>query len=260
MQLVSRAERSLISLRSLAMRTLAVSLFLLALCALGCCETQLNGLPGCTIDKLEACGTDYVIYANTTNLPVEGESFTQQCRLILEQLSCSIAFCRRCLSGFPRAVALLGLRSAEEFYEESCDLSTDLYQSYKVHVKCLNKAGKGLNERLNKVLQRLYAIKETVRTREKIGHACCLYPEFLHDTAAIISKQCPDPEVKEFFHGFMERIFGELLGVACGKYREGSENCRRIQPVTPSEAVKAKAKNFVEPMLDIVHSLGSRGR
>lgn len=221
----------------------------------GVCLGQYNDLPGCTAEKLEACGTDFVIYANTTRLPQSGEEFSHICRELLRQLNCSDNFSRRCLSGFARAAAILGLGSALDFYDEACNVSTPLSARYRKHIGCLNKAGEKLNERLRDILVKLYTVKETVKDKEKINYACCLYPEFLEDTEAVINSQCSDPETNEFFVAFMDSIFGELLGLACGPYQGGSELCRKLPRLKLEKWIPGRARNFVEPMVDIVHSI-----
>lgn len=240
------------------MSSVAWSASVLVVFVVGFCHGQYNDLPGCTVDKLEACGTDYVIYANTKRIEEGGEGLEKQCGIFLEQLNCSIAFCRRCLSGFPRAIALLGLKSAAEFYEESCNTSTALHGEYRKNAVCLNKAGDRLNERMKDILLKLYTVKEKIPQQEKIYHACCLYYDFLDDTGASVKGVCPNPEVHKFFAGFMDRIFGEMLGLACGPYKQGSRQCRQQERVKPDASIRAKARNFVEPMIDVVQSLGSR--
>lgn len=221
------------------------------------CRAQFRDLDGCTAADLEACGTDYVIYANATRIAEGGEELEQQCRFFLSQLSCMDKFCSRCLVGITRAVALVGLRSAHEFYDESCWNGTSLYKDYIDSVRCLNKAGPRIHDQLTDVRLKLHSIAETVPGREKVKYACCTYNEFLHSTGKVIIEACPDPVVAKFYMALMERSFGDMLTIACGGYSQGSPECLAIGPVIPSKTLKPEdAQSFVGPMIAIIDALG----
>ncbi|XP_064485740.1 uncharacterized protein LOC135398246 isoform X2 [Ornithodoros turicata] len=221
------------------------------------CRAQYKDLPGCNKEALEACGTDFVLFANTTHLAEDGDKIKESCKLHLKQLECADEFCSRCLLGFSRAAALLGVRSAYDFFEEKCTESSELHRQYLRVVSCLNKAGPEIHREVTDVRLRLYTITKTISGRDKVDYACCTYYDFHKMTADAIDSHCADPEARNFYLTLMERSFGELLGLACGEYTQGSLACKKLGKVTPLEGLKSEdARSFVGPMIDIIHSLG----
>lgn len=220
------------------------------------CTAKFKDLEGCTTAALEACGTDYVIYANSTRIAEGGEEFRQQCSLFLEQVSCMDKFCSRCLEGIIRAVTLLGLRSSYEFTEEMCTDDSPVNRDYFNAVKCLNKAGAKIREQLVRIRLRLYTIVERAPGRKKIQYACCTYHNNIREITNAIDGVCPDGAGSKFYMSVMDRSFGDLLSIACGGHTQGSAECHALGPITPLETLKPEdAPSFVGPMLAIASSL-----
>lgn len=208
---------------------------------------------------MESCGTEYVAYANVTRIAEGGKELEEQCRLYLQQLSCLVKFCTRCLYGLPKAVALLGFGSARDFYEETCAESTPLWREYAKAIGCLNRAGPRIHEQLTKVRLQLHTISKTIPNKRKIDYTCCTYYDFLHATGKAINETCHGPDGSAFYTKLMDRTFGELLSLVCGVHTHGSAACRDIGVIKVPEDVKPEdVKNFVGPLIDIIHSLIGR--
>ncbi|XP_064485737.1 uncharacterized protein LOC135398244 [Ornithodoros turicata] len=241
------------------MKAPTLSGFIAVLLIVHCSDAQFKDLEGCSLSDLEACGTDYVVYANTTHLATGGEELKEQCKLFLDQLTCSDKLCARCLIGFPRVVSLVGLRNAHEFFEESCTDGAPLYKDYQKVIGCLNEAGAKIHERVTDIRLRLHTITKTIPPKQKVDYACCAYYNFRQATGDVIKSECPAPEVEKYYSSLMDKSFGELLGLACGEHTQGSRACRELGEVVPPESLTPEeASSFVGPMIDIIHSLTHR--
>ncbi|KAL1442730.1 hypothetical protein MTO96_046270 [Rhipicephalus appendiculatus] len=82
------------------------------------CSAQLKS--GCKMQELRDCGSDYVVYSNTTRLAESGQEFEHDCGLYLRQIECSKKFGERCLQNIGRVVTMLALNAAEEDFEAAC--------------------------------------------------------------------------------------------------------------------------------------------
>ncbi|XP_064485738.1 uncharacterized protein LOC135398245 [Ornithodoros turicata] len=255
MELQTRTRFSSTLLKPSKMRFVAL-LSLLLVYGSGQCLCQFNDAPGCSTGHIRSCGMDFIPYYNTTHLAEDIEGYAKQCNLYISQVVCAENFTLRCLQGFSRAVALLGLRAALADYEESCNHTSANYKVYINNIACINKAGPRLHRCINDAFASFETAVEKAPSKQKINYACCYYYDLLDCSAEALKSECGRQDVIKFFTQIMDHVFGDLLQLACGPYRHGSQACKTIRPLQKIDSSALGAINIVEPLADIVRSLG----
>ncbi|XP_065301175.2 uncharacterized protein [Dermacentor albipictus] len=181
---------------------------------------------------LDVCGSDFLVYSNVTSLPEDGKEFEENCLFLQMQISCSLEFAKNCLDGIPRVAIIIGLQSMEEEYEAICTEGTEHNEKYRKSIKCMNKAGKGLNQCQAKMRDDM-EIGVLAAPRDKItGYACCAY-HANQDCFDNALQDCTGTPAQEFMRGIMDKVFGEPLSLVCGQYSRDSDACRNLPQLAP---------------------------
>ncbi|XP_049526789.1 uncharacterized protein LOC119458198 isoform X3 [Dermacentor silvarum] len=181
------------------------------------------------MQTLRDCGSDYVVYSNSTRLPEGGVEFEQNCGLFLKQIECSQKFGDRCLENLARVVTTLALKAAEEDFEAACTEGNERNDMYKASIKCMNSVGAKLNVCIKNLYEGLQTAVSNAQREEIVYYSCCSYHSAVDCTeAALADCDEPDSPANEYVSSVMERVFGQVLGLVCGPYFP------RVQPVAES--------------------------
>lgn len=227
----------------------------IVVCALlGLCSGQLKS--GCKVQTLRDCGSDYVVYSNSTRLAEGGEEFDTHCQLYLKQIDCAHKFCESCLENLPRVVTILALKAAEEDFEGACTAGTERNELYKKSIKCMNSVGKELHSCIGNLYNGLQTAVSNAPREEIVSYACCTY----HSTVECVEGAlagCDDPDspAREYITSVMERVFGQVLGLVCGPYSRGSTSCQQIPPLPPLVAGADRTSSLIELAIEVASSL-----
>ncbi|KAH6925055.1 hypothetical protein HPB50_000215 [Hyalomma asiaticum] len=229
------------------------SLLLIGL-ILGQCRAQLKS--GCKIQELRDCGSDYVVYSNTTRLAESGAEFEQNCELYLKQIDCSQKFGERCLQNIGRVVTMLALKAAEEDFEAACTEGNERYELYTSSIKCMNSVGSKLNVCIKGLYEGLQTAVASAQREEIVYYSCCSYHSTV-DCAEAALADCnePDSPAREYMTSVMERVFGQVLSLVCGPYSRGSASCKELPPLPPLASSVARTPSLVELAIEIATSL-----
>ncbi|XP_077524183.1 uncharacterized protein LOC144135391 [Amblyomma americanum] len=213
---------------------------------------------GCTRDQLNECGSDYLVYTNVTTLPENGKAFDDYCAKLLEQISCSEEFAKRCLDGIPRVALVIGLQAMEEQYEVICTDGTEQNEIYHKSIACLNKAGSQLNL-CQKTMRDDMEKGVVVAPKDKtLGYACCAF-HAVQDCFDDALEGCSDTPAKQFMNDLMEKVFGEALSLVCGQYLRGSEACRELPKLPfPTDAKEFGKRTLIALAIDHVGNFFNR--
>ncbi|KAL3195657.1 hypothetical protein MRX96_001786 [Rhipicephalus microplus] len=74
----------------------------------------------CTLEKLRACGADYLPFGKRSQIATSGAPFVKQCRTYKEQILCSRNFVNDCLIDVFKDAAILALDSYKASIDEIC--------------------------------------------------------------------------------------------------------------------------------------------
>lgn len=211
---------------------------------------------GCKIQELRDCGSDYVVYSNTTRLAERGQEFEHDCKLYLKQIECSKKFGERCLENIARVVTMLALNAAEEDFEAACTEGNDRNQLYMSSIKCMNSVGSKLNVCIKNLYEGLQTAVTSAQREEIVYYSCCSYHSTVDCVEAALA-ECdePDSPAREYITTVMDRVFGQVLGLVCGPYSRGSSNCQEQPPLPPLAANVARTPSLVELAIEVATSL-----
>ncbi|XP_075534752.1 uncharacterized protein LOC142570009 [Dermacentor variabilis] len=214
---------------------------------MGVCHCQLK--PGCDKAQLRACGEDYLVYSNSTRLPEPDEpEFEAICELFRKQVACTFDFSERCLeSGLPRVVALVGMEAAGDDFEAACTKGTDEHEMYKNSIKCMNAAGIKLNQCFG-VLRDGLGDSLGAPPGRTVHYTCCTYHDFLDCMELSVDACEPGSKAKEYLTNVMDRIYGQMLGLVCGRYTRGSTHCQALPKLPPYDGPK---QNLIDLLIEI---------
>ncbi|KAH8028615.1 hypothetical protein HPB51_017833 [Rhipicephalus microplus] len=102
------------------------ALVLLVASPTGAHRTELKD--GCTMDDLKKCGDDYIPYSKGGLLRMPNLQFAEGCKLIVEQINCSLDFMKSCTQQAPQAAALVVLQALKENIEDVCTVGSKAYK------------------------------------------------------------------------------------------------------------------------------------
>lgn len=227
---------------------------LLASVTLGLARAQVKS--GCKIQTLRDCGSDYVVYANTTRLAEAGDEFNSNCKLYLNQIACSLKFADDCLENLPKVVTTLAMKAAEEDFEAACTEGNERNELYKASIKCMNSVGAKLNSCIGGLYNGLQTAVASAPREDIVYYSCCSYHSTVECAEAALSNCSePDSPAIEYITNVMERIFGQVLGLVCGAYSRGSNSCKELPQLPPLAADALRTSSLVELAVDIAISL-----
>lgn len=215
----------------------------LLICFLVACQAQEN--QNCGIQRLRACGTDFVAYSNTTSLPEDADGLKEKCELFTSQVACSLKYIDDCLQGTTRGTLLVSLKAAEEDIEAICTNGTDHRRRYFESVVCMNRNGNALNSCIRDLAVNLQKALDSAPRDKAIHYACCFYGTATECAESALSDCGASSPAKEFLVGLWEHVMGEVLSLFCGTHTRGSPSCAVI-PKLPEPAVPPQLKEIVE--------------
>lgn len=148
------------------------------------------------------------------------------------------------------------LRAARDEYEGFCNQTSPKNKVYLDNINCVNNAGPGLKSCINQLIVGLHRSAAHAADRQKIPYTCCYYNDFEECAAKALKSLCGSPESAKFFNEIMEHVFGEVLSLACGRYRAGTGACATLTPLPTKDDNSVKDKTFVPPLALIASKLG----
>ncbi|XP_065301218.2 uncharacterized protein [Dermacentor albipictus] len=221
-----------------------------------CARAQFKDDPGCSDDVLDACGTDFVVFAKGPEIPDTPEKLAQSCKQELKGATCAKDYTTQCLLGFTRGAALVAVNAVLEELEGKCDVTHPAHKRYFRHVKCMNQAGEKIHGCVAKYQEDLYVTAHSVPRKLKIPYGCCQYHEFYDCCEEALAEHCQDPDAIELMHETTDNVFGNILSVICGTYQKDSAPCRSLDVLPRYNGTVPR--NFISPLKAIVRSLVSR--
>ncbi|KAH6925062.1 hypothetical protein HPB50_000222 [Hyalomma asiaticum] len=218
-------------------------------------SAPLKDLPGCTFPEAEKCGYDFVPYFVKATLPEDAKGLATLCKHVKTQLKCAVDFSDKCLEGLPKGVISLMLMAVGDEYAMFCNTTNPKHKEYLDSIKCLNKAGQGIQKCAKDMFVAMFRASKAP-DRQKIAYSCCYYEEFIECAEEALRKGCKHPAARKFFHDILDHVFGEVLGLACGKYKKGTGACETLPALPTKDDAKVRNKGFIEPLAIISSKLG----
>ncbi|KAL1419544.1 hypothetical protein MTO96_025287 [Rhipicephalus appendiculatus] len=228
---------------------------LLAASLIGTCRAQLKD--GCKIETLRACGDDFVPYGKKTELLSSGEAFEKRCGKLQEELTCSSKFINTCMDGLAKVASTVAVAAFEEDVESICSVGSERHEGYVKAVGCMNSVGKKLNS-CWKDIPRNSAKGSCEGTRQGRSPLPVLVTYTTICTTAPTSnlKPCESTGGKDFALDLLQRVFGDAVGLVCGKHKKGSDACRALPKLPALGANDRKVENYVELLVEAVSTIG----
>uniref|UniRef100_A0A034WXC6 Putative conserved secreted protein midgut overexpressed n=1 Tax=Rhipicephalus microplus TaxID=6941 RepID=A0A034WXC6_RHIMP len=235
-------------------RGLAIAMLALAFVL---CHAEENR--DCSKERLRACGSNFVLYANTTRIAETTEELRQACQLWTSQIECSLKYIDDCLDGTTRGTCMVVLKAAEEDFEAVCTEGNEMERLYLQSSPCGNAAGSKLNVCVRNMFRNLQKATEKAAPNQAVYHACCYFGELLDCVDASLGDCNNTAESKEFIMGRLEHVFGEAFSLVCGTYTRGSASCATL-PVLPEldPGAAEPVNNLVEYGILVMQLLGRR--
>lgn len=163
------------------------------------------------------------------------------------EIQCSLKYIDDCLEGTTRGTCLVVIKAAEEDFEAICTEGNDLEKLYNVSAPCGNSVGTKLNFCVRDMYHNLQKALEKADRSQAVHHACCYFGGLLDCVDSSLDSCENSDEPKQFILGRLEHIFGEALGLVCGRHTRGSASCAAL-PVLPElePGTPEPANNLVE--------------
>lgn len=237
-------------------RAIAILCFGLACAAGGVSGAAVyKDVKGCTSAEAEKCGYDFVPYFIHPKLAEDAKGLAAQCTLYKRQIKCGEDFAIRCLDGLPKGVILLMLRAAVDEYDTFCNTTHIKHKEYLDSIKCINQAGPGIQKCMSDMFVALHRASKAP-DRQQIPYSCCYYHDFVECAESALTGKCKLPTAKKFFNDIIEHVFGEVLSLACSKYKKGTGACEALPALSTKDDSKARDKGFIDPLAVIASKLG----
>lgn len=213
----------------------------------------------CGIERLRACGSNFVLYANTTRIPESLEELREACALWTTEIECSLKYVDDCVDGTTRGTCMVVLKAAEEDFEAVCTQGNDMERLYLQSASCGNAVGSQMQACVRDMYKNLQKALEKAVPSQAVYHACCYFGALLDCVDTSVGDCNNSTEAKEFMMGRLEHIFGEALSLVCGSHTRGSASCAAL-PVLPElePGTPQPVANLVEYAILIMQLLGRR--
>lgn len=220
------------------------------------CRAQEN--QNCTVERLRACGTDFVLFGNATTIPDTAPKLIEACSKYTTQIECTLKYIDDCLDGTTRGTTLVATRAAEEDFEAICEEQNDLHKKFVQSAPCANAAGESINSCIRKLYVDLQRSLDKAPRSQTVAHACCFYGQSIDCIDAALSGCEGSSPAKQFIMERIEHIFGEALDVVCGTYTRGSARCAAL-PVLPQldQGAPEPINNAAEYTINVIRRSGS---
>ncbi|XP_075740773.1 uncharacterized protein LOC142787035 [Rhipicephalus microplus] len=221
----------------------------------GCVRAQFKDDLSCSDDVIEACDTDFIVFAKGPQLADTPEKLAESCKRELKSAECTKDYTTRCLVGFTRGAALVAINAVVEELEAKCDTTHAANKRYFKHVKCMNMAGEKAHGCMKRLQEDLYRAAHGAPRKLKIAYACCQYYDFYKCGEEALAEHCQDPDAIKLMEETTDNVFGNMLSIICGAYQRDSTQCRSLDAL-PQYNNFTVVKNFILPLKAIVRSLG----
>ncbi|KAL1419552.1 hypothetical protein MTO96_025293 [Rhipicephalus appendiculatus] len=229
-------------------KNVAVGIALVAVSIIGVCHAKLKD--GCKLERLRACGDDYLPFGKRSRIATSGEPFVKQCRTYKEQILCSRNFVNDCLDDVFKDAAILALDSYKESIDEICTTGSRLYKG-----TCQAKLKDGCK------LETLVACGEDYFPFRKGTHLATSGEPFVKQCASYGGLlDCAEPALtpcekvggKEFMINLVDKVLGEVLAPLCKNYKRGSQSCKALPTLPALGPHDRKFRSFIELIIEVV--------
>lgn len=219
-------------------------------------DSVYKNVTGCTVTELGKCGTDYLPYFEGKLLAATPETQKPMCSKFQDQLSCADDFVSRCFDGIAKGALQVMIEAAREQYMNFCDETNEKYKVYFDNIECVNKAGPGLTPCVNGLYVGLHRAASKANEQPKIAYACCDYIDFKSCAKKALRSLCGSTESEEFFNEIIEKVFGEVLNLTCGKFSNELSLCDALPKLSTEDDKEALRRHFIDAIAVISGSLG----
>ncbi|KAL3210752.1 hypothetical protein MRX96_036901 [Rhipicephalus microplus] len=231
------------------------ALVLLVASPTGAHRTELKD--GCTMDDLKKCGDDYIPYSKGGLLRMPNLQFAEGCKLIVEQINCSLDFMKSCTQQAPQAAALVVLQALKENIEDVCAVGSKAYKKFQKSVKCMELVG----QRMHRCMQRFHDLIERAvmkaPVRDVIPHGCCIYNDLVGCWSTTLAP-CERVQGKEFALGILDDIFGEVVHLVCGRYIKTTDACKELPPLPQLGKGDQRLGTYIELVMEVAATYGRK--
>ncbi|XP_077522123.1 uncharacterized protein LOC144133136 [Amblyomma americanum] len=212
----------------------------------------------CTIERLRACGTDFVLFGNTTSMPDTELKLQEACNNYTTQIACTLKYIDDCLDGTTRGACLVAIKAAEEDFEAICTVGNNLEKQFLESAPCTNMAGIAINACIRNLYVNLQRSLDKAPPSQTVPHACCFHGQAIDCINAALSGCEGSSPARQFLLDRIEHIFGDALELVCGTYTRGSASCAALPALPQLDQGAPEIDNAVEYTINVIRRSASR--
>lgn len=86
--------------------------------------------------------------------------------------------------------------------------------------------------------------------------SCSDYIDFNNCATKALRSHCDSQEAEEFFKEIMDKVFGEVLNLTCGKFSNEPSLCDALPKLSTEDDKEALRRHFIDAIAVISGSLG----
>ncbi|XP_077536642.1 uncharacterized protein LOC144148992 [Haemaphysalis longicornis] len=210
-------------------------------------------VPGCTAADAEKCGFSFIPFVVTERVAETAEQLQKDCKLFSGELECLQNFTKKCLDGLPKAVISIMIEASSDEYDILCDETAPRQKEYLDSAKCINRAGPEVRTCVQDFFVDLHRASKAP-AKQQVAYSCCYYLDFLECTEKRLTSKCDLPAAIKYFKLIFENVLGDVLNVACSKYKKDSSACEALPPLSKKDDRNARGKAIIEPLASIAGS------
>ncbi|XP_077524181.1 uncharacterized protein LOC144135387 [Amblyomma americanum] len=207
---------------------------------------------GCSIDVLDKCGADLVIFGTGHTVPNNTKELLKQCEVEFSAGICARQFANRCLPPLPRGMVVVILEGISQEVSSKCNVSNPLHNEFLKHAPCMNKVGDTLHKCMKKLTLSL-DYSASIEPHLRVGRSCCNFAEYLMCSGDAMRKQC-GAEAEDYIKKLLTRSAGDFIEIACINHRTDFESCKSSAGVVDMSTTRITS--LLSPMAKLVSAEG----
>ncbi|XP_003744815.1 uncharacterized protein LOC100899984 [Galendromus occidentalis] len=189
--------------------------------------------PGCDPDKLDACGSELVIFGTGQRIPETREQLEMQCRVERAAEICARDFAKECLPPLPRGMVIVILEGISQEVTWKCDANHSLHQAFLRHAPCMNKIGDTLHKCMTNLTSKL-DFSAGVEPHQRVSRSCCNFQEYIDCSHRAVERSC-GKEAGEYIRKLLTRSAGDFIEIACVSHKTDGPACKKINSLSPNQ-------------------------
>ncbi|KAL1414144.1 hypothetical protein MTO96_000963 [Rhipicephalus appendiculatus] len=207
---------------------------------------------GCSIEVLDKCGADLVIFGTGHTVPNTTKELLKQCEIEFSAGICARQFANRCLPPLPRGMVVVILEGISQEVSSKCNVSNPLHDEFLKHAPCMNKVGDTLHMCMKKLTLSL-DYSASIEPHLRVGRSCCNFAEYLKCSGDAMRKQCGE-EAEDYIKKLLTRSAGDFIEIACINHRTDFESCKSSAAVVDMSTTRITS--LLSPMAKLVSAEG----